>query len=153
MQAWAVYALVGVSIAYTAYRRGRVPLMSSLLVPLIGRDRADGVGGRLIDMFAIVATLFGTAASLGIGTLQVGRGLEIVSGAGVLGNNVLIIVMSVLTAGFVVSAVSGVARGIRWLSNMNMLVALGLGFFIFIAGPTVFLLNLVPTTVSGYVAN
>ncbi len=150
LHAWAIYALVGASIAYGAYRRGRVPLISRIFVPLIGRRRAEGPGGRLIDMFAIVATLFGTAASLGIGTLQIGRGLEIVTGAGRLGNTVLLVVMTVLTIGFVVSAVSGVARGIRYLSNINMTLALVLGFFVFVAGPTVFLFNLVPTVVAQY---
>ena len=67
LNAWAIYALVGAAVAYGAYRRGRVPLISSIFAPLLGRRHSDGLPGRLIDMFAIVATLFGTAAS------QIGR--------------------------------------------------------------------------------
>lgn len=74
-------------------------------------------------MFAIVATLFGTSASLGIGAMQIGRGVEIVGGIGKLPNAALIAIIAVLTACFIASAVSGVGRGIRWLSNINMVLA------------------------------
>ena len=81
VNAWAIYAVVGLAVAYVSYRRGRVPLMSSILMPLFGRGhRTDSFGARLIDSLAIIATLFGTAASLGIGALQIGRGVEIVTG-------------------------------------------------------------------------
>ena len=150
LHAWAIYALVGAAVAYGAYRRGRVPLMSSIFTVLFGKRQTEGVPGRLIDMFAIVATLFGTAASLGIGALQVGRGVEIVSGIGKLPNAGLIMIIAILSAAFVASAVSGVGRGIRWLSNINMTLALVLGTFIFVAGPTLFLLNLIPASLTEY---
>ncbi|GAA3675558.1 BCCT family transporter [Arthrobacter ginkgonis] len=150
LHAWALYALVGAAVAYGAYRRGRVPLMSAILTPVFGKERTAGLPGRMIDMFAIIATLFGTAASLGIGTLQIGRGVEIVSGIGTLGNAGLIIIIAVLTIAFIASAVSGIGRGIRWLSNINMSLALVLALFIFIAGPTLFLLNLLPSAVAEY---
>lgn len=152
LHAWALYALVGAAVAYGAYRRGRVPLMSSIFTSLFGKRQTEGVPGRLIDMFAIVATLFGTAASLGIGALQVGRGVEIVSGIGKLPNAGLIIIIAILSAAFVASAVSGVGRGIRWLSNINMTLALVLATFIFVAGPTLFLLNLVPAALTEYLS-
>lgn len=152
LHAWALYALVGAAVAYGAYRRGRVPLMSSIFTSLFGKRQTEGVPGRLIDMFAIVATLFGTAASLGIGALQVGRGVEIVSGIGKLPNAGLIIIIAILSAAFVASAVSGVGRGIRWLSNINMTLALTLATFIFVAGPTLFLLNLVPAALTEYLS-
>ena len=152
LHAWALYALVGAAVAYGAYRRGRVPLMSSIFTSLFGKRQTEGVPGRLIDMFAIVATLFGTAASLGIGALQVGRGVEIVSGIGKLPNAGLIIIIAILSAAFVASAVSGVGRGIRWLSNINMTLALVLATFIFVAGPTLFLLNLVPASLTEYLS-
>ncbi|MDN3902889.1 BCCT family transporter [Arthrobacter sp. YD2] len=148
--AWAIYALVGAAVAYGSYRRGRVPLMSSIFTPLLGRTRTEGLPGRAIDMFAIVATLFGTAASLGIGALQIGRGVEIVGGIGRLPNAALIGIIAILTAAFIASAVSGIGRGIRWLSNINMSLALVLAVFIFLAGPTLFLLNLIPSSVSTY---
>ncbi|MDO5751537.1 BCCT family transporter [Arthrobacter sp.] len=152
LHAWALYALVGAAVAYGAYRRGRVPLMSSIFTSLFGKRQTEGVPGRLIDMFAIVATLFGTAASLGIGALQVGRGVEIVSGIGKLPNAGLIVIIAILSAAFVASAVSGVGRGIRWLSNINMSLALVLATFIFVAGPTLFLLNLVPASLTEYLS-
>jgi len=151
--AWAIYALVGAAVAYGSYRRGRVPLMSAIFTPLLGRRQADGPAGRLIDMFAIVATLFGTAASLGIGALQIGRGVEIVSGIGSLPNAALIGIIAVLTAAFIASAVSGIGRGIRMLSNINMSLAIVLVVFIFLTGPTLFLLNLIPASITEYLSD
>lgn len=149
-QAWAMYALVGATVAYGAYRRGRTILMSSIFEPLIGREGVRGARGRLIDIFAIIATLFGTAASLGIGALQIGRGVQIVGGLDTVSNTLLIAIVVVLTVVFIVSAVSGVAKGIRYLSNTNMTLALIMAFFVFIAGPTLFLINIIPSVITGY---
>jgi choline/carnitine/betaine transport len=144
-QAWSFYALVGGAIAYGAFRRGRTPLISSIFAPLLGEGRTAGPLGRTIDVFAIIVTLFGTAASLGLGALQIGHGVEIVSGAGPLGNGVLIAVIAVLTACFIASAVSGVSKGIRALSNINAVMALVLAFFVFFVGPTLLILNVIPS--------
>ncbi|RUR03565.1 BCCT family transporter [Labedella endophytica] len=141
--AWGFYALVGGAIAYAAYRRGRSPLISAIFTPIFG-SRTDGPLGAVIDVFAIIVTLFGTAVTLGMGALQIGRGVEYVTGIGPLGNGFLILTITVLTALFVVSAVSGIKRGIRLLSNINMILAGIIGVFIFVAGPTLFLLNLIP---------
>ncbi|BBY79639.1 choline transporter [Mycolicibacterium pulveris] len=146
---WAIYAVVGLAIAYGVYRKGRLQLISAAFEPLLG-SRANGGWGKLIDMLAIFATLFGSAASLGLGALQIRSGLQIVSGIGEIGNAVLIIIIAILTCGFVLSAVSGVAKGIQWLSNINMVLALFLAAFLFVVGPTVFILNLVPTSVGSY---
>ncbi|MDO5746108.1 MAG: BCCT family transporter [Actinomycetaceae bacterium] len=150
LNAWAIYALVGVSVAYGAYRRGRAPLMSRIFIPLLGHKMAEGGPGRIIDMLAIATTVFGTAASLGIGAVQIVHGIEIVGGFGRLGNSVLIIIICVLTAAFIASAVSGVSRGIKYLSNINMVMAIALAIFIFFAGPTIFLLDLIPTSAMNY---
>ncbi len=147
---WAIYAVVGLAIAYGVYRKGRVQLISAAFEPLLGR-RAHGGWGRVIDMLAIFATLFGSAASLGLGALQIRSGLQIVTGIGSVGNAVLVLIISVLTAAFVLSAVSGVAKGIQWLSNINMVLALALALFVFVLGPTVFILDLVPTALGSYV--
>lgn len=90
LNAWAMYAPVGGAVAYGAYRRGRVLLMSSILEPLFGARHARGAAGQVIDIFATVATLFGTTVSLGIGALQIGRGVEIVAGIGPLGNSAML---------------------------------------------------------------
>jgi choline/carnitine/betaine transport len=147
---WAIYAVVGIAIAYGVFRRGRSQLISSAFIPLIGERRATGTAGRVIDMLAIFATLFGSAASLGLGALQIGSGLEIVGGIGKVGNGVLVGVIAVLTIAFIASAVSGVAKGIQWLSNINMVLALALAVFVFVAGPTIFILDLLPTAVGSY---
>ena len=151
VNAWAIYAIVGLTVAYMSFRRGRLPLMSSVLEPLFGK-KSDSLGGRIIDSLAIVATLFGTASSLGLGALQIARGAQIVTGWNTAGNTVAIIIIVVLTIGTILSAVSGVTKGIRRLSNINMVMAVGLAFFFFVAGPTVFLVNIIPGVIMEYFA-
>ena len=151
--AWAMYALVGGAVAYVAYRRGRSLLMSSIFRRLFGGSYTDGLAGRVVDIFAIIATLFGTAAALGIAALQIGEGVTIVTGVPEITNIVLAIVITVLMVGFVLSAVSGVARGIRYLSNINIVFTLGIVGFVFLLGPTLFLLNLIPSAAIEYVGS
>ncbi len=150
-QAWAFYALVGGAIAYGAYRRGRPPLISSIFAPLLGEHRTHGPIGRTIDIFSIIVTLFGTAASLGLGALQIGHGVEIITGIGDVGNGILIGVIAVLTACFIASAVSGVSKGIRALSNINAVVALLLAIFVFFVGPTMLILNVLPAAAMQFI--
>jgi choline/carnitine/betaine transport len=146
---WAIYAVVGIAIAYGTFRRGRSQLISSAFAPLLGR-RTEGPIGKVIDSLAIFATLFGSAASLGLGALQIGSGVQILGWMDKAGNGVLIAVIAILTAAFVASAVSGVAKGIQWLSNINMVLAVVLAVFVFVVGPTVLILNLVPTAIGDY---
>lgn len=148
--AWPIYALVGGAIAYASYRRGRLPLISSLFEPVFpgGNNR---ILGKVIDIFAVLVTLFGTATSLGIGALQIQTGTSIVTGRDVSGDTFLIIAITTLTVIFIYSAVSGVKKGIRILSNANMFLVIGLTLFALIAGPTVFLLDLVPATLLTFV--
>jgi choline/carnitine/betaine transport len=146
---WAIYAVVGLAIAYGTYRKGRLQLISAAFEPLIGRH-AHGPWSKVIDMLAIFATLFGSAASLGLGALQISSGLEIVTGLDATGNAVLVAIIAVLSVAFVLSAVTGVAKGIQWLSNINMVLAVALALFVFLVGPTVFILNLIPTSLGSY---
>jgi choline/carnitine/betaine transport len=150
---WAIYAVVGLAIAYGTYRRGRRQLISAAFAPLFGERRTSGPAGKVIDILAILATLFGSAASLGLGALQIGSGAEILGWAGDVGNGLLVAIIAVLGVVFVASAVSGVAMGIQWLSNINMVLALVLAVFVFVVGPTVFILDLLPTTIGTYVAD
>jgi choline/carnitine/betaine transport len=147
---WAIYALVGLAVAYGVYRKGRAQLLSSAFAPLFGRKATEGPAGKVIDVLAIFATLFGTAASLGLGALQIGSGLEIIGWVGEVGNAVILAVLAVLTAAFVASAFSGIARGIQYLSNINVVLAFTLALFVFVVGPTVLILNLVPTALGAY---
>ncbi|MDF3303615.1 BCCT family transporter [Rhodococcus sp. T2V] len=148
---WAMYAVVGLSIAYGSYRKGRKQLFSSAFIPLLGR-RAEGPIGKFIDVLAIFATLFGTAASLGLGALQIGSGFQVVGWMSEVGTFLLVAIVALLTLAFVASAVSGVAKGIQWLSNTNMVLAVVLALFVFVVGPTVLILNLLPTTIGAYAA-
>ena len=150
INAWAIYAIVGLAVAYISFRRGRVPLMSAIVAGLWGGD-SSSPASRVIDALAIIATLFGTAAALGIGALQIARGVEIVGGLPPTGTALAMVIIGVLTLGTIASAVSGVARGIRWLSNINMALALVLAVFIFVVGPTVFLMNIIPGAITEYV--
>jgi choline/carnitine/betaine transport len=152
-QAWSFYALVGGAIAYGAYRKGRTPLISSIFAPLLGEQRTNGPIGKIIDIFAIIVTLFGTAASLGLGALQIGHGVELVTGLGDLGNGLLIAVIAVLTAAFIVSAVSGVSKGIRALSNINSVMAIILAFFVFFVGPSMLILNVIPSVAAHFIGD
>ncbi len=146
---WAAYALVGGAIAYSSYRRGRVPLVSSIFKPLFGSRDTDGPLGKLIDALALVATLFGTAATLGVSAIQIGEGVTIISGHPV-ANTGLVIIISILGCAFILSAVSGVSRGVRYLSNINITLTLGFVIFVFIVGPTLLLLNLIPSGIITY---
>ncbi len=150
---WSMYAVVGLSIAYGSYRMGRRQLISACFIPLFGRKRIEGPIGKTIDILAIFATMFGTAASLGLGALQIGSGIEVLGWVGKAGTLLLVAVVALLTLAFVASAVSGVSRGIQWLSNINMVLALILAVFVFVVGPTVLILNLLPTALGDYVAN
>ena len=150
---WAVYAIIGLAIAYSTFRLGRKQLLSSAFVPLIGEKAADGWLGKLIDGFAVFATIFGTACSLGLGALQISSGLE---ASGIVNNpstTLTVGIVSVLTLAFLLSAMSGVSKGIQWLSNANMVIAAILAIFVFVLGPTVAQLNMLPTAVGNYLSN
>ena len=146
---WAIYCVVGLAVAYGLYRKGRVQLISAVFRPLFGKA-VDGPVGKVIDMLAIFATLFGSAASLGLGALQISEGYRIVSGGSQVTNTFLVLLIVFLTICFIISAVSGVARGIQWLSNINMVLALLLAVFVFLVGPTVFILDMMPTALGSY---
>ncbi|WP_236711207.1 BCCT family transporter [Streptomyces sp. 150FB] len=150
---WAIYAVVGLAIAYSTFRRGRRQTVSAVFVPLIGRKHAYGTPGRIIDILAIFATLFGSAASLGLGALQIGSGFEELGWLDDVSTGLLVTVIAVLTVAFVASAISGVEKGIQWLSNINMVLAGLLLVFVFVVGPTVFVLDLVPTSIASYVGD
>jgi len=149
---WAIYAVVGIAIAYGVFRKGRSQLISAAFRPLLGHH-ADGPFGRVIDILAIFATLFGSAASLGLGALQIGGGLKFNGWVDSVSTTVLVSIIVVLTIAFIASAVSGVARGIQWLSNINMVLALALAIFVFVVGPTLLILNLLPTVLGDYMGD
>jgi choline/carnitine/betaine transport len=147
---WAIYAVVGLAIAYGTFRKGRRQLISSAFQPLLGAKGTEGVFGRAVDILAIFATLFGSAASLGLGALQIGGGLIAGGFMDSVGTTFLVAIIAILTIAFVASAVSGVAKGIQWLSNINMVLAAVLTVVVFIGGPTIVILNLIPAMIGDY---
>ncbi|WP_258142164.1 MULTISPECIES: BCCT family transporter [unclassified Arthrobacter] len=147
---WAMYAVVGIAMAYGTYRLGRKQLVSAAFTSVFGIRMVEGPIGKFINILAIFATLFGTAASLGLGALQIGSGMTSNGWLGEIGTPVLVVIVAILTFCFVASAVSGISRGIQWLSNINMVLAVVLALIVFVAGPTLFILNLIPSAVGDY---
>jgi glycine betaine transporter len=140
LQAWAIFAVFGLAIAYSTYRKGRRTLVSQLFVPLLG-DRVNGPIGKAIDILAVFATLFGTTTSLGLGALQVNNGLGSLFGVAVTSVNQVLIIAAVTTI-FTLSAVTGVSKGIKYLSQGSTGLAIALFVFILVVGPTAFIANL-----------
>ncbi|MEW1978799.1 BCCT family transporter [Kocuria palustris] len=149
---WGVYSFIGGALAYAAYRRGRLPLISALFEPIFP-NATNRIPGKIIDVFALMVTLFGTATSLGIGALQIRTGTSIITGQPLEGDGILIAIISILTVVFIISAVSGVKRGIRLLSNTNMVLVVCLTIFVAVTGPLLFLLDLIPTTFYATIQN
>lgn len=147
---WAMYAIVGVAIAYGVFRKGRPLTISAVFELLLGKRQTYGPAGKIIDIFAIFATLFGSATSLGLGALQIASGVKILGWMSEVPNAFLVVLITVLTICFILSAVSGVGKGIQYLSNINMVLAVVLALFVFVVGPTIFILNLLPTTLGTY---
>ena len=136
---WGLYALVGLSMAYFAYRRRDTLTLRSTLRPLLGRH-TEGVIGDIVDAAALVGGVFGIAASLGVGVVQLNVALNILFGLPQgfptqIGLTALAVIMAT------VSAVSGVDRGVRVLSTINVLLAIGLALWVLITGDAAFLID------------
>ena len=150
---WAMYAIVGLGMAYGSFRLGRPQLFSSMFTPIFGERAIHGWGGRVINILAILATLFGSACSLGLGALQIGGGIQATGMMQSVSSGILVIIIAILTAMFVASAVSGIERGIQWLSNTNMVLAVVLALIIFLGGPTLFILNVIPNAIGSFIGD
>jgi choline/glycine/proline betaine transport protein len=148
---WAMYALMGIALAYFAYRMNLPLSIRSALHPIFGRH-IYGSFGHGVDLAAVLGTIFGIATSLGIGVVFLNFGLKLLFNipeglAGQIG----LVVVAVLVA--TISAVTGVDRGIRRLSELNVWLTLGLAGFILVTGQTIFLLNAFVLNIGDYVSN
>ncbi|QHW37293.1 BCCT family transporter [Staphylococcus ursi] len=138
--AWAVYGVVALALAYAQFRKGEPGLLSKTLRPILG-DHVDGVIGTIIDVLAVFATVIGVAVSLGMGALQISGGLNYLFGLPntIVTQSIIIVIVTIL---FIMSAWSGLSKGIQYLSNLNI----GLGTLLLLAGlivgPTVLILNM-----------
>jgi len=151
VHAWSIYVVIGLALAYAIHRRGRPISIRWALEPILGR-RVRGAWGNAIDVIALVGTLFGVATSLGLGVLQISAGLE---SAGIVESSELLNVgIIVVITGFVLfSVLSGVTKGMKWLSNFNLALAAALVIFILIVGPTQFLLRDFVQSLGHYLQN
>lgn len=137
---WAGYAVVAMIMAYFQFRKGKPGLLSWTVEPLIGEARTRGALGKSIDALAIVVTLFGVANSLGLGALQVSTGLNKLYGVPNT-TTVSIMIIVVVTVCYIFSAVTGVDKGIKTLSTINMYMAFALMALVLFCGPTLFIME------------
>jgi choline/carnitine/betaine transport len=140
LHTWTIFALPSLAFAYFIYQRNLPPRVSSLFHPLLGDKGIHGPVGKAIDIVAIVGTLFGVAVSIALGTLQINAGLARVLGIDQSSLSIIIIV-SVVTLVALISVALGLEKGIKVLSNVNILAAVGLMLFVLVAGPTLHLLR------------
>jgi len=154
VHAWAIYVVAGLGVAYAVHRKGRPVSIRWALEPLLG-DRVKGRLGDVIDVTAVVGTVFGVATSLGFGVAQISAGLDfaglVSDGAGSVALQVILI--AGITALATLSVVSGLDKGIKWLSNINVILAGVLLLFVLLAGPTLFLMREYVQNFGDYFAN
>lgn len=138
--AWAIYGVVALALAYSQFRKGEPGLLSKTLRPILG-NKVDGPIGVIIDVLSVFATVVGVAVSLGMGALQINGGLEYLFGVP---NNIVIqgIIIVIVTILFLMSAWSGLSKGIQYLSNLNIALASLLLIVTLIIGPTILILNM-----------
>lgn len=146
---WAMYALMGIALGYFSYRYGLPLTIRSALYPIFGK-RINGPIGHTVDIAAVIGTIFGIATTLGIGVVQLNYGLNVLFDVPEgLSAQAALIALSVIMA--TISVTSGVNKGIRLLSELNVLLALGLILFVLFMGDTSFLLNALVLNVGDYV--
>lgn len=148
---WAIFSIVGLTLAYVQFKKGRPALMSSAFYPFLGRN-TDGKIGQTIDVLAVLATCTGVATTFGLSAMQITGGLSYLTP---LPNNawVQIIVIIIVTILFIFSATRGIDKGIKILSNTNMIIAGILLLFVLAVGPTLFIAENFVTTLGGYISN
>jgi glycine betaine transporter len=151
IHAWAIYGSVGLALAYFTFRKGELSLISRTLRPLIGKH-ADGALGKAIDIIAVISTVMGVATSLGFGAMQINGGLNYLFDipSTMTTQTIIIVIVTIL---FMISALTGLSKGIKILSNLNMGLTAVLLLIVFILGPTLFTLNMFTDTIGAYMQN
>lgn len=151
LHAWAIYAIVALILAFFAYRHGLPLTLRSALYPLIG-DKIYGPIGHAVDVFAVIGTVFGIATSLGYGVTQINAGFNYLFDVPV-SDTVQVLLIIGVTALAVVSVTTGLDKGIRRLSELNIVLAVLLLLFVLLLGPTVFLLQAFVQNTGAYVSD
>lgn len=147
---FACFAIVGLGLAYFQFRKGKSALISNLLEPIIGAKAVNGWIGKAIDVFSVVVTFAGVATSLGLGVSQICGGLNYLADIPN-SNTTWLIVIVVITCVFVISAISGVNKGIKLLSSVNTGIALTLLFLAFLVGPKTSILNTLVSSIGQHI--
>ena len=148
---WTCFAVVGLAVAYFQFKKRQNALISNTLAPLLGDIKAKGIIAKVIDIFAVMVTAAGVATSLGLGCMQICGGLNYLYGVP---NDriVWLIVIVVITCVFTLSAISGIGKGIKILSNINAWVAILLLVLAFFVGPTGEMLNNLVNGLGGHLS-
>ncbi|NBJ68027.1 MULTISPECIES: BCCT family transporter [Clostridia] len=152
IHAWAVYGIVALVLAYFKFHRDQPGLISATLIPIFGEKSMHGWFGKLIDVLSVFATVIGVAATLGFGSAQINGGMAFLFDIPDTFWMQLIII-GVATVLFIASSWSGIGRGIKYLSNANMGIAVILLLMLFFAGPTLDILNMFTHTLGSYVSD
>ena len=151
LHTWAIFTLPGLAFGFFIYRYDLPMRVSSVFYPFL-KDRIHGPIGKTIDIFAVLGTLFGLAVSLGLGTSQIGAGLGVLLPVDN-STGLRVVVITLLTLVAVGSIVAGLDKGVKRLSNLNILMATGLLLFVLVMGETVFLLRQIIESVGLYAEN
>ena len=146
---WAIYSLVGLSLAFFSFNKGLPLSIRTAFYPLLG-DRIYGWPGNIIDILATVATLFGVATSLGLGVQQVNAGLDYLLGIGQ-SPKIQVILIACITGVATWSVIKGLDKGIRRLSEINISFAALLALFVLLVGPTIFILDALLENIGYYI--
>ena len=149
---WAINGVVALTLAYFAFRQGLPLSMRSTLYPIIG-DKIYGPIGHAVDVFAILGTLFGLATSLGISVSQINTGLNYLVPSIPVNTTVQVIAITLITGLALISVLAGMDKGVKRLSILNMILATSLMLFVFIVGPSVFILNAFMENTGSYLGN
>ncbi|WP_305880112.1 BCCT family transporter [Sporosarcina sp. Marseille-Q4943] len=152
LHGWGLYSIVALVLAYFKFRVGAPGLISATLEPLFGKKVMRGTVGHIVDTLAIFATVVGVASTLGFGSAQINSGLTYLFNAPKTFWFQLIILL-ISTVLFIVSAWSGIGRGIKYLSTINIVAAFILLVLLFIVGPSMYILNLFTTSIGKYAGN
>ncbi len=151
IHAWAIYGIVAMALAYFQFRKGAPGLISSTLKPILG-EKVNGPIGTIINVLAVFATVVGVATTLGFGAIQINGGLAYLFDIPI-SFPVQVIIIIIVTVLFIMSAWSGISKGIKYLSNTNMVLAGLLLLLIVIVGPTLLIFNTFTDTIGSYVQN
>ncbi|MFW5986147.1 MAG: BCCT family transporter [Halanaerobiales bacterium] len=149
---WALYSMFGMMIAYFSFRRGLPQLPSSTLYPLLGEKGVKGITGKIFDITAVFATLFGLVTSLGLGAQQINSGLNYLLGVPV-NDGITVLIIAVITVLFIMAVVSGLEKGIKFVGNLNLYLSFLILIMLTLVGPTFFIFQYFTEGLGGYLQN